>query len=203
MPGLFVLPAVRFRTDSPRGGFVKIGERLKRLRLINSLTQEELANRADLTKGYISQLENDATSPSIATLKDIVDVFGITMEEFFAEHSRDEDVVFGIDARVQSTDDGAGITVELLVPGAQNRDMDPALVTLAPGEEMDEQGYHEGEEFGYVLLGRIQLRLDDQVHSVRKGECFYFSSDKLHSVKNPGKTDAKILWVVTPPTFTY
>lgn len=182
---------------------MKIGERLKRLRMINSLTQEELANRADLTKGYISQLENDATSPSIATLKDIVDVFGITMQEFFAEPSKGEDVVFGTDARVQSTGDDDGVKVELLVPGAQNREMDPALVTLKPGEEMEEQGYHEGEEFGYLLSGRVQLRLDDRFYTVKNGECFYFSSDKKHSVKNIGKTEAKILWVVTPPTFDY
>jgi transcriptional regulator with XRE-family HTH domain len=182
---------------------LKIGERLKRFRMINSLTQEELASRADLTKGYISQLENDATSPSIATLKDIVDVLGTTLQEFFAEQSAGEDVVFGTDSRVQSTSDEDGVKVELLVPGAQNREMDPALVTILPGEEMDTQDYHEGEEFGYVLLGRIQLQLDDQLYTVRKGECFYFSSDKRHSVKNPGKTDAKILWVVTPPTFDY
>ncbi len=182
---------------------MKIGERLKRLRLANSLTQEELAGRADLTKGYISQLENDATSPSIATLKDIVDVFGVTMEEFFAESSRGEDVVFGIESRVQSTGENDGIKVELLVPGAQNREMDPALVTLKPGEEMDRQDYHEGEEFGYVLSGKIQLQLDELFHTVKKGECFYFSSDKKHSVKNTGKTEAKILWVVTPPTFNY
>ncbi|NMC74108.1 MAG: cupin domain-containing protein [Geobacteraceae bacterium] len=182
---------------------MKIGEQLKRYRLINSLTQEELAGRAGLTKGYISQLENDATSPSIATLKDIVDVFGITMQEFFTEESEGENVVFGADARVQSTADDDGVKVELLVPGAQNRDMDPALVTIMPGEEMDEQGYHEGEEFGYVLAGKIQLRLDDRTYTVKKGECFYFSSDKRHSVKNPGKTEAKLLWVVTPPTFDY
>jgi transcriptional regulator with XRE-family HTH domain len=182
---------------------LKIGERLKRLRMTNSLTQEELAGRADLTKGYISQLENDATSPSIATLKDIVDVFGITMQEFFAEPLQGEDIVFGAEARVQSTADGKGVKVELLVPGAQNREMDPALVTIKPGEEMDQQDYHEGEEFGYLLLGKIQLQLDDRLYTVRKGECFYFSSGKRHSVKNTGKTDAKILWVVTPPTFDY
>jgi transcriptional regulator with XRE-family HTH domain len=182
---------------------VKIGERLKRLRMVNSLTQEELASRADLTKGFISQLENDATSPSIATLKDIVDVFGISMQEFFAESAQGEDVVFGAEARVQSTDDDAGVTVELLVPGAQNREMDPVLVTLKPGEEMDEQDYHEGEEFGYLLAGRIQLRLDGMLYKVNKGECFYFSSDRKHTVKNIGKTEAKILWVVTPPTFDY
>ncbi len=182
---------------------MKIGERLKRFRLINSLTQEELASRADLTKGFISQLENDATSPSIATLKDIADVFGITMQEFFAESTKGEDVIFGDEARVQSTDDGAGIMVELLVPGAQNREMDPALVTLKPGEEMEEQGYHEGEEFGYVLRGKVQLRLDDRLYTVKKDECFYFGSDKKHTIKNIGKTEAKILWVVTPPTFDY
>jgi len=182
---------------------LKIGERLKRFRLINSLTQEELASRADLTKGYISQLENDATSPSIATLKDILDVFGITMQEFFTEQSGAAEVVFGADSRVQSTSDDDGVKVELLVPGAQNREMDPVIVTIKPGEEMDEQGYHDGEEFGYVLIGKIQLQLDDRSYTVKKGECFYFSSDKRHSVKNPGKTEAKILWVVTPPTFDY
>ena len=182
---------------------MKIGEQLKRFRLANSLTQEELASRADLTKGYISQLENDTTSPSIATLKDILDVFGVSMKEFFSETPHQEAVVFGSDARVQSTDDGDLFTVELLVPGAQNREMDPVLVTLAPGAEMDEQPFHEGEEFGYVLAGRVQLRLDDKSYTVRKGECFYFASDKRHSVTNPGKTEAKILWVVTPPTFDY
>ena len=180
---------------------MKIGEQLKRLRMINSLTQEELASRADLTKGYISQLENDATSPSIATLKVILDVFGVSMQEFFSE-TIDEDVVYGRDARVKAADEEK-IRVELLVPGAQNRDMDPVLVTLEPGGEMDEQPFHDGEEFGFVLNGKIQLRLDDRLHTVRKDECFYFSSDKRHSVKNIGRGQAKILWVVTPPTFYY
>lgn len=180
---------------------MKIGERLKRLRMINSLTQEELASRADLTKGYISQLENDATSPSIATLKDILDVFGVSMQEFFSE-TTDEDIVYGRDARVQATDNDK-IKVELLVPGAQNREMDPVLVTLSPGAEMDEQPFHEGEEFGFVLLGKVQLRLDDRLYTIKKDECFYFTSDKKHAVKNIGRGPAKILWVVTPPTFYY
>jgi transcriptional regulator with XRE-family HTH domain len=180
---------------------LKIGERLKRLRIINSLTQEELASRADLTKGFISQLENDATSPSIATLKDILDVFGVSIRSF-QRHHRYRDIVYGKDARVQASNDEK-IQVELLVPGAQNREMDPVLVTLAPGEEMDEQQFHEGEEFGFVLLGKVQLKLDEKLHTVRKDECFYFSSDKKHSVKNIGKGPARILWVVTPPTFYY
>jgi len=181
---------------------LNIGEKLKRLRMINSLTQEELGNRADLTKGYISQLENDAACPSIATLKDILDVFGVSMQEFFTDPV-DADVVFGAGHRVQPAGTGDAVKVELLVPGAQNREMDPALVTLEPGAEMEEQDIHEGEEFGFVLLGRIQVRLDDKAYTVKKNECFFFTSDRRHAVRNIGKGPAKILWVVTPPTFDY
>lgn len=178
---------------------MKIGEKLRKLRLSNSLTQEELASRADLTKGYISQLENDATSPSISTLKDILDVFGVSISEFFAE-TPEIQVVFGEESRVLATDE-KGIRVELLVPGAQNRTMDPALVTLQPGDSLEEQPVHEGEEFGFVLSGRVELILDDKTCTVRKDECFYFPSDRRHRLHNPGKTPAKILWVVSPPTF--
>lgn len=181
---------------------MKIGDRLKRLRMVNSLTQEELASRADLTKGYISQVENDSACPSIATLKDILDVFGVSMQEFFTEPS-DREVVFGHDDRVQSTAKDDAVKVELLVPGAQTREMDPALVTLSPGAEMDLQDVHEGEEFGYVLRGRVQVVLDDKCYTVKQDECFFFTADRRHKVKNIGRGPAKILWVVTPPTFDY
>ncbi|OEU51963.1 MAG: Cro/Cl family transcriptional regulator [Desulfuromonadales bacterium C00003096] len=180
---------------------MKIGQKLRKLRRADSLTQEELASRADLTKGYISQLENDATSPAISTLRDILDVFSISISEFFAEPHENQ-VVFGKESTVVATDED-GIRVELLVPGAQNRTMDPALVTLQPGEAMEEQSLHEGEEFGFLLSGRIELTLDDKVYVVKKHECFFFPSDQRHAVRNISNGPAKILWVVTPPTFDY
>lgn len=180
---------------------MKIGERLRKLRMADSLTQEELASRADLTKGYISQLENDATSPAISTLKDILDVLGVSISEFFAE-TPEMQVVFGKESLVIANDE-KGIRVELLVPGAQKRTMDPALVTLQPGESMEEQSFHEGEEFGFVISGRIDLTLDGKDYMVRKNECFFFTSNRRHAVRNSGKVPAKILWVVTPPTFDY
>lgn len=178
---------------------MKIGEKLRKLRLSNSLTQEELAGRADLTKGYISQLENDGTSPSISTLKDILDVFGISLSEFFAQ-TPELQVVFGEESHVIASDE-KGLKAELLVPGAQNRTMDPALVTIEPGATLEEQPVHEGEEFGFVLAGRVELILDDKKYTVRKDECFYFPSDRRHRLHNPGKVPARILWVVSPPTF--
>lgn len=73
---------------------MSIGSKLKALRILKGLTQEELADRAELSKGFISQLERDLTSPSIATLMDILQCLGTTIGEFFAE-TADEQIVFG------------------------------------------------------------------------------------------------------------
>ncbi len=168
--------------------------------MANSLTQEELANRAYLTKGYISQLERDLTSPSIATLKDILDVIGEELAGFFKE-SLPEKEVYPKSNRVITSDSTESLKIELLVPGAQSRLMDPVLVTLSPGEKTWEEVSHEGEEFGFVLTGTVLLYLDTIAHKLGRGDCFYFTADKVHFVENAGNAVAKILWVVSPPIF--
>lgn len=180
---------------------MKIGENLKRLRQANSLTQEELANRANLTKGFISQLERDQTSPSIATLKDILDIFGVSLADFFRDRM-EERIVYPQGARIITANSTPGCQVEVLVPEAQGRMMDPVLVTMAVGEELPVQPPHEGEEFGLVLKGIINLKLANLTYKVKQHECFYFRSDQEHRVSNIGKQEARIIWVVTPPIFS-
>lgn len=179
---------------------LRIGEKLRRLRLANDLTMEELANRAYLTKGYISQLERDLTSPSIATLKDILDILGEELSDFFKEASPEKEIYPKSD-RSLTSDSTDTLKVELLAPGAQSRLMDPVLVTLAPGEKTWEDVSHEGEEFGFILAGTILLHLDKSKHKVGKGDCFYFKASKVHLVENIGKGIAVVLWVVSPPIF--
>ena len=70
---------------------LEIGDKIKRMRIEKGLTQEELANRCELSKGFISQLENDLTSPSIATLIDILEILGTNLKEFFSD-DRDEKI---------------------------------------------------------------------------------------------------------------
>jgi len=111
---------------------LKIGERLKRLRIINSLTQEELASRADLTKGFISQLENDATSPSIATLKDILDVFGVSMQEFFSDTTDAEDIVYGKDAVQDIIEPQARLHVHVIRSGRYLKHIDSSCTGNEP-----------------------------------------------------------------------
>ncbi|MBM6839882.1 helix-turn-helix transcriptional regulator, partial [Clostridium saudiense] len=69
---------------------MEIGEKIKRMRIEKALTQEELANRCELSKGFISQLENDLTSPSIATLIDILEILGTNLKEFFSDDKEEK-----------------------------------------------------------------------------------------------------------------
>jgi len=180
---------------------MKIGHKLKRLRMSSSLTQEELASRSDLSKGFISQIENDAASPSIATLEDILEVLGTTPNEFFSDLDDREKVVYQKNDRLLTPDSNEKVQIELLIPGSGNKKMDPVVVTIKPGEETFKDPSHEGEELGFILQGKIELNLNDKIFAMKKGECFYFSADKKHSIINTGKETAKILWVVTPPIF--
>lgn len=176
---------------------LKIGEKIRNLRLAADLTQAELADRAQLTKGFISQLENDQTSISVDSLADILAALGVSLAEFFAEEDSIR-VVYGPADRVPVEGKGAS-RFELLVPGSTINLMDPVLLELAPGESLPEEPPHPGEQFGFVLSGTATLRLGKATYRVPKSHCFYFESDKKSQLRNEGKSAVKLLWVTTPP----
>ncbi len=177
-----------------------IGAKIKRLRLEKFLTQEELADRCELSKGFISQLERDLTSPSIATLVDILEGLGTNLKEFFNE-DEPEKIVFSKNDHFEVIDDELGYKIDWIVPNAQKNDMEPILITLEPKGRYKEESAHEGEEFGYVLQGSIIIHLGDKTHRAKKGESFYYRCRKSHYISNPNTTPAKVIWVSTPPSF--
>ena len=132
---------------------MEIGDKIRRLRVAKQLTQEELANRCELSKGFISQLENDLTSPSIATLIDILDILGTNLTEFFSEDTN-EKIAFSKDDMFETENEELKYNLMWLVPNAQKNDMEPIMITLEPGGQYIEEEPHEGEEFGYVLSRR-------------------------------------------------
>ena len=111
---------------------MKIGNKLKELRIQKGLTQEELADRAELSKGFISQLERDLTSPSIATLVDILQVLGTDLNEFFSEKT-EEQIVFSAADYFEKTDESCKNKTEWIIPNAQKNIMEPIRLTLEPG----------------------------------------------------------------------
>lgn len=121
-----------------------IGKKLKELRIAKDLTQEELADRAELSKGFISQLERDLTSPSIATLVDLLQVLGTTINEFFSEDP-EEQIVFHDEDYFEKIDTELKNKTEWIIPNAQKNMMEPIRLTLEPGGSTYLDVPHEGK----------------------------------------------------------
>ena len=139
------------------------------------MTLEELANRSELTKGFLSQLERDLTSPSIATLENILEALGTNLKDFFSE-DEDEQIVFSKDDFFENTQDDYKISY--IIPNAQKNEMEPILIELKEDKKSMEIDPHDGEEFGYVIQGKV-----------------------THYIINKNDTLAQVIWVSTPPIF--
>ncbi len=176
---------------------IEIGQKIKALRLASELTQSELAARARLTKGFISQFERDQTSISLDSLLDILDALGVSIAEFFGDLSVTRRV-FAPRDRIKLPDKNVD-SFEILIPGSTNNLMDPIMITLAPGQFLDEDGPHSGEEFGYVLSGVLTLVVGKKNYKISARNCFYFEADQTHQMINKGKGKVKFLWITSPP----
>jgi transcriptional regulator with XRE-family HTH domain len=177
-----------------------IGDKIKQLRVKNGLTQKDLADRCDLTKGFISQVENNIASPSIATLMDILETLGVGAKDFFSD-TQSENVVFGDEDVFTQEDAELGNRIRWLIPSALKNKIEPILLTLSNGGRS--QLYHpfDGEVFGYVIRGSVMLHMGGQIHKVKKGESFYHSADFEHYLENNSSGESEILWATTPPNF--
>lgn len=178
---------------------MEIGQKLKELRVAKGLTQEELADRAELSKGFISQLERDITSPSIATLMDILQCLGTTINEFFSEEP-EEQVVFHYEDYFEKKDSELKSLTEWIIPNAQKNMMEPIRLTLGPGGLTCRDVPHEGEEFGYILKGSVKIHIGNKIYTAKKGESFYLTPHSEHYLE-AGASGAMLIWVSTPPSF--
>lgn len=177
---------------------MQIGEKLKRLRVKNQLTLEELANRSELTKGFLSQVERNLTSPSIATLADILEALGTTLGEFFSEEKEEKIVFSSNDFFVNEQDE---YRVSYIVPNAQKNMMEPILLELSKGGTSQKVAPFNGEVFGFIVAGKVLLHYGENKLTVKKGQTFYFQCDRPHYLSNEWESPAKILWISTPPSF--
>ena len=175
-----------------------IGKKIKELRLQNDLTVEDLASRSELTKGFLSQLERNLTSPSISTLEDILEALGTNLSDFFREDKEEQMVFSTKDFFVDTKEE---YQIEWIIPNAQKNEMEPILLTLKPYGTSHEMESHQGEEFGYVLKGSVTLVRDNKKYKLKAKDTFYINGKKNHYLYNHTNSEAVILWVTTPPMF--
>lgn len=177
---------------------MNLGVKIKERRTLLQLTQEELANRCELTKGYISQLENDKVSPSIETLEIILEVLGTSFSDFFYEE-KNQQIIFTEEEQYEKQFDGYKQT--WLVPTSQEHAMEPIYVEIEPNAETFNDYPHNGEEFGYVIEGEIIVVYGKTQRVCKSGESFYMTTNSEHYIKNNSKKVAKLVWVSCPPNF--
>lgn len=179
---------------------MNIGKGINRIRLKHGLTQQELADRCELTKGYISQVESDTTSPSIGTLTTLLQALGTDLSEFF-QKEKDTQVIFKKENMCTKFENERCCSMTWIIPNSQKNIMEPVIVELEYlGRTMHDKP-HNGEEFGYILEGMVEVVLNGKKYKAKKGQGFYYNSDTQHYIINKWKKKAKILWVSSPPYF--
>ena len=172
---------------------MKIGQKIRRLRKLRGLTIEQLADHAQLTKGFISQLERDKTIPTIVTLKQVLDVLGVELSTFFDEFQEREKNIFTKKDRSGDKTNKNFIT-ELLIPKLQYLEMEPVLITLLPSAVFSKK-YEDDEGFGVIIKGRMELTINKERKIVQRGDCFYLFFDNKITIRNLTRKTAEILVV--------
>ncbi|MCB2185346.1 MAG: XRE family transcriptional regulator [Deltaproteobacteria bacterium] len=178
-----------------------LGAKVRELRSQNGLTLQQVAEGAGCSAAYISQIEHDKVSPSIASLKKIASVLGVRIVDFFLEDTLDEQVVFTPDQWPVVSMPGWSAHIRQMVRGTGQRTMQPFRTEIEPGGGCHEPYSHQGEEFGLVLKGELTLVVGSETYQVPEGASFYHSSQISHSWVNQGDEPCQVIWVVTPPSW--
>lgn len=180
-----------------------IGLRLQGVRKAKGLSQRELAKRVDVTNSTISLIEQNKVSPSISSLKKVLDGIPITLAEFFTADSLDQD-----DGPFFSTDqlpDLGNNGIHYFLVGRHDRRRRQMCILrelMPPGSDTgDSMLSHEGEEGGVVVSGEVELTVADQVRVLGPGDAYYFDSRLPHRFRNVGGVEAVLVSACTPPTF--
>ncbi len=180
---------------------VDIGERLKSIRKMHNLSQRELARRAGVTNSSISLIEQNRVSPSIDSLKKLLEGFPMSLIDFFTMDMKPKQAsFFAREDLVELSDSGSSV----LLVGATRKDRKLRVLheTYPPGGGSGENMIsHEGEEAGVVTKGEVQITVGDEVRILKEGEAYYFDSRIPHRFENVGDKECQIVSAATPPNF--
>ncbi|MGE7836208.1 helix-turn-helix domain-containing protein [Viridibacillus arvi] len=176
---------------------MQIGKKIKRLRLKKGLTQEELGERTDLSKGYISQLERDLNSPSIETLFTLLEVLGSTPKDFFDDEQEEQKVVYTDDDQTIFTDEDKKYRIQWLIPTSNEKEIEPVILTFEQTGEFKQFEPSLSETFIYVLTGRVRLVLGKEEYIATAGNAVYFDASDTHQLFNAHAGKTELLLVAT------
>jgi transcriptional regulator with XRE-family HTH domain len=189
-----------FGDDSRTARMINLGLRLKEFRLRRGLSQTELAKLVGVTASTISQVESNLIYPSLPALMKMGEALSVDLTSFFEDRREGKGrLIFspadGVEVKLANMPEGA-VFSKLLYPVDFEVKAEPYLIEITakatlPGHFF----FHKGEEFGYVLSGRLQVRVGKAVHQLKTGDVIYLTSEIPGEWRNPGPAVARLLWI--------
>lgn len=191
---------VTFDSERSRTGRVELGIRLRELRTKRGLSQTELAKFVGVTPSTISQVESNLIYPSLPALLKMAEILAVEVSSFFQESRGTlKRTVFPSSeaVRIKFTDlPEENITAKLLTPVDFNPKAEPYLIEIPPKGNIPSHFFiHKGDEMGYMLSGKLQMKLEKSAYTVRAGDVVYLTTEMPSQWKNPGPGVARLFWI--------
>ncbi|PIE63068.1 MAG: transcriptional regulator [Desulfobacter postgatei] len=180
---------------------IKLGPLLRAIRSSRHLTIKEVATKAGVSSSLLSQIERNRISPSLDTLLELLEVYGVSPDKFFKDYETMNrvEIIKKDQRRVYQR---KGFKYETLSGYSQskgNHSFSAFFLELEPGQQRgDEHDGHLGRELGIVVNGSGQLIYGGSVYDISDGDCLSFSSQIPHVIKNVGDQLLQAYWIVTP-----
>ncbi|MCG8683316.1 MAG: cupin domain-containing protein [Desulfobacterales bacterium] len=172
-----------------------IGKRIRRARLDKKISLDTMANETGLSKDFIKKIEGGEQRPSVGTLLQISRT--LQLDSSFLLKEQDDTLEERADAYTKRTDNYAYTP---LTPGAENKHLKAFRIVVEAGTRHEGVGFqHEGEEFAYVLKGKVEIQVGDHVNTLKTGDSLHFNSAVKHDLRNVGDKNAELIVVVYAP----
>jgi transcriptional regulator with XRE-family HTH domain len=184
---------------------LRVGTKIRHTRLLNALTMKQVAEAVGCSESVLSKIENGRANPSLKMIHRIAAALGVTVGRLFAQEDDAEHIVARAGKRPMLETDqvhkGKGLRLEPLIANVAGHLLECHINHIEPGARSDGDLQHDGEEFGYMLEGSIELTVAGRRYLIETGDAFCFRSERPHSWRNRSKIPVKILWINTPPSF--
>jgi transcriptional regulator with XRE-family HTH domain len=180
---------------------IDVGQRLRAIREAHGLSQRELAKRAGVSNAIISLIEQNRSSPSVGSLKKVLDGLPISLAEFFgAQTPTRPQVFFGASELFEIA--GGAISYRQVGRNLSAQGVQILHERYAPGADTGESMLrHDSEEGGVVLRGELEVTVGDQRRLLKAGDAYYFDSRTPHRFRNIGMEECEVVSACTPPSF--
>lgn len=174
-----------------------LGKRLRELRKEVGLTLAQLGQRVGLSASYLSQIERSVTMPSLARLATIATALDVEVRDFFENDTSPHCVIrLSHGKKLRNT---SGIIFESLSADPSDKQIQPYRVVFQPGASRDHSPTHPGEEFGFILKGRLTVTVGEEVFVLEAGDSIHYQMLQPYSWRNEGGEECIAIWAVSPP----